>query len=129
MCACSLLQAPNPQQGGTAVNNDAAVFILSPGRTKSLDRASGVIAYMEAHEGVPVSVQEVADACDAYYEEVLHVLTTLEALDLVKRYSRDGSPREGPRVAYSWVQPTKRENMRDRAAFKARQRDRFPQAS
>lgn len=116
--------SPPPSQGGPAVSApNAAVFVLSPRKTKSLDRAVEVIEYMQHHLSSPASVQEISDACHAYYEEVLHILTTLEALELVERYGRDGSPREGPRVAYMWRQPTHAENRRARDGYKAHQRD------
>ena len=99
------------------------MFVLSPRRTRSLDRAADVITYLREHIGEPVSVQQIADAAESYYEETLHVLTTLEALGLVERYFRDGSPREGARVAYLWLQPTKKRNMKERAAYKASARD------
>lgn len=97
---------------------DAAVYVLSPKRTKSLDRAAEVIQYMREHSGSPVSVREVSESCHAFYEEVLHVLTTLEALGMVERYSRPGAPKEGPRVAYLWRQPTGEELATAREKYK-----------
>lgn len=96
----------------------APTFILDPKRTKSLDRAAAVIAYMQSHSGGPVSVQEVARESESFYEEVLHILTTLEVLGMVERYSRPGAPKEGPRVAYSWRAPTEDEAKKQRTEYK-----------
>jgi DNA-binding IclR family transcriptional regulator len=99
------------------VVSSTTVYSVSPKRTKSLERATEVIGYMQAHTGSPVSVSEVADDCKAFYEEVLHILTTLEALGMVVRYSREGAPKEGPRVAYLWRQPTQEELEESRTRY------------
>lgn len=71
-------------------------------QTRSLERAEEVIAILKDHpSGDPITVQEIAEKTESYYEEVLHVLTALEVIGVVKRYRRTGAPREGARVAYS----------------------------
>jgi len=79
-----------------------------------------VISYLRGRTGAPTSVAEIAEECGAFYEEVLHILTTLEALSMVERYSRDGAPKEGPRVAYCWRPLTASEAAELRDSYKKR---------
>jgi DNA-binding IclR family transcriptional regulator len=92
----------------------AESYLPDTRQTKSLDRAELVITYLKERPGEPVSIQEIADRTGSYYEEVLHVVTTLEALVLVNRFKRTGSPREGARVAYAWAEPVRKRSGRRR---------------
>jgi DNA-binding IclR family transcriptional regulator len=98
----------------TMHDHTATEYVPDDRHTKSLDRAELVISYLKQHIGDPVPVQEIADHTGSYYEEVLHVATTLEALQLVSRFKRAGSPREGARVAYAWLEPVKKRRGRSK---------------
>ena len=95
-------------------DHTATEYMPDDRHTKSLDRAELVISYLQSHSGDPVPIQEIAEHTGSYYEEVLHVATTLEALTLVTRFKRSGSPREGARVAYAWTEPVKKRSGRRR---------------
>jgi hypothetical protein len=100
-------------------DSTASIYTEDDRETKSLNRAVAVITYLKKSPGEPVPVQEIAEAVGSYYEEVLHVATTLEALAQVQRYKRSGSPREGARIAYAWrEQPSKARNRRSRETLR-----------
>lgn len=99
-------------------DSTAAVFIKDERHTRSYDRAAEVIEFLSLHRGDPIPVAEVAEKTGSYYEEVLHIVTTLEVIGAVHRYQRQGSPREGARVAYAWVKrPTRSQNRSARRGF------------